>query len=246
MTNRMGRLTKDKIGFSMPASAPLYQKPPFYYTNVESLVVVYETDEEAALELLPEGLELQSPPTAAIRVNSYPFSTFGAYNEIIIGIACLWQGEPRFYPPFVALDQDAPFAGGREIWGVAKKLAHIEFRKENELFMGSVERPRGNRLCTVIVKPESPLDVKSLVWPPAIHLRVIPSPEEGQPPSLAELVELPNSTQAHEWWGGQGSVCFDSISEIDPWYRLKVKRIITASYSRLDLVLKYGKIIKRY
>ena len=57
-----GRLSKDKFGFDQPVDAPLYHKPPFYYRYNEIFGVDYETDEEAALNLLPEGLELTSPP----------------------------------------------------------------------------------------------------------------------------------------------------------------------------------------
>ena len=169
------------------------------------------------------------------------------YYEVVLGIACRFNGELRGYTASIVLDQDAPFAAGREIWGVAKKMAHINFIKEMGLYMGTVERPLGNRLCTVMVRPQTPTDVKNLAWPKeALHLRLIPSPEEGKPPSIVELVELPIPTQVHELWAGEGSVSFDTKSEIDPWYLLEVKRILSATYARLDLQLEYGKILKRY
>jgi len=244
---KMGRLTKDKMGFSMPVSAPLYQKPPYFFTNIECLTVVWETDEEAALELLPEGLELVEPASASIRVNYFPFSTLGSYNEVILSLACRFEGEPRAYTIFNVLDQDVPFAAGREVWGVAKKMAYISFIKEMGLYTGIVERPLGNRLCTVMVRPEVPADPKNLAWPKAaLHLKLIPSPEEGKPPSIVELVELPIPTKVHELWTGEGSLSFDIRSEIDPWYLLKVNKILSASYARLDLELQCGKILKRY
>jgi hypothetical protein len=30
-----GRLTKEQFAFTMPVDAPLYQKPPFYYKDVQ-------------------------------------------------------------------------------------------------------------------------------------------------------------------------------------------------------------------
>lgn len=103
-TGKMGRLSKDKMGFSMPVSVPLYQPPLHYFTNVESLTVVWETDEEVALELLPEGVELTQPPTASVRVNYFPFSTLGTYNEVILSLACRFEGEPRVFTVFNLLD----------------------------------------------------------------------------------------------------------------------------------------------
>ncbi len=246
-TGKLGRLSKDKMGFSMPAVAPLYQPPPYYFTNAESITIAWETDEEAALELLPEGIELVQPATASIRVNYYPFSTLGTYYEVVLGIACRFEGELRGYTAFIVLDQDVPFAVGREVWGVAKKMAYIEFTREMGLYTGIVERPKGNRLCTVMIQPETPADTENLAWPKAaLHLKLIPSPEKGKPPSIAELVELPIPVKVHELWSGKGSVSFDTKSEIDPWHLLEVKKVISATYARLDMVLDWGRIVKRY
>src|SRR5690625_681863 len=93
-----GRLTKDKFGFSMPVDEPLFQQPPFYYRNLHTLTVAYETDEDAALDLLPEGLELSLPATARIVVAHQPFTTFGPYEEAYQFLDCLWEGEPCIYP----------------------------------------------------------------------------------------------------------------------------------------------------
>jgi len=61
-----GRLTKDKFGYDMPVDAPLFAKPPIYYKYAETISVTYETDAEAALDLLPEGLMLLEPATAVL------------------------------------------------------------------------------------------------------------------------------------------------------------------------------------
>ena len=52
---REGRFTKDKFGYDMPVDAPLFAKPPIFYRYAEAIAVYYETDQEAALDLLPEG-----------------------------------------------------------------------------------------------------------------------------------------------------------------------------------------------
>ena len=79
-----------------------------------------------------------------------------------------------------------------------------------------------------------------------LSLRVIPSPDGGQEPSLAELIEVPPDSKLIDAWEGTGSLTFDSPSEIDPWHRLAVKRIVSAVYRRYDTVLHPGKVIKRY
>ena len=243
---KAGRLTKGRFGYDMPVDAPLYPKPPIYYKNVEALSFAYETDEEAAADILPEGLELTTPATASVLFIKYPFSTLGPYEEAILGIACTWQGDPKFYIAHIMLNTDSPFAAGREIWGYPKKLAHITLEMEGDLIYGTMERPKGNRICTGVMRPEVPVSTTEIVRGEAVSLRVIPSPEEGAEPSLAELIELPSKITPLEAWQGPGSVEFISNSALDPWYKIGVKKMLGATYQRYDNILDYSKIIKRY
>jgi len=243
---KQGRLTKEKAGFSMPLDAPLYCRPPIYYRNVESIAFTYETDEEAALDMLPQGLQLTSPPTATVLFIRYPFSTLGPYEEAILGITCTRRGQPRFYIAHIVLNSDAPLAAGREIWGYPKKLAVVTLQKEGDIIWGRMERPRGNLICTGAVRPEIPVDLQTLPAVPGLSLRVIPSPEESAPPSLMELIEVPPNSTTHEAWEGLGFLQFHSNSTIDPWHKLCAKKLISARYRRYDQILEYGKIVKRY
>ena len=241
------RFTKDRFGFNQPADAPLYPKPPIYYRNAETIAIDYETDEEAALDLLPEGLELPSPPTAALLLVKYPFSTFGAYEEAILGINSIWKGEQRFYIPHIVLNSDIPQAAGREIWGIPKKLAHITFEKEKDMFWGKMERPEGHRIVTAGVRPEKPIEMGTQDMDVvSVCLKIIPSPEEGAEPSIAELVEVYSKFTFLEMWQGPGWIHYDTVSMIDPWHRLSVKRIVSATYRVQNIELGYGKIIKKY
>ena len=99
----------------MPVDAPLYHKPPIHYRHVQTIAVMYETDREAALDLLPEGLMLVEPAIATLLFIRYPYSTLGPYEEAILGISCTWDGEPRFYIPHIVVNSDVPQVAGREI-----------------------------------------------------------------------------------------------------------------------------------
>ena len=243
---KSGRLNKKNIGFSMPVDAPLYSKPPIYYKDVEAISFTYETDEDAVLDILPEGLEINSPPMANLIFIKYPFSTLGPYDEAILGISCLWQGKPRFYIAHIVLNTDMPLAAGREIWGFPKKLAHITLEKEGDLITGTMERPRGNRICTGVIRPETPIEVVQAEPVPSMSLRVIPSPEEGEEPSLMDLIEVPPNSTTKEAWQGPGFAQYNSTSTIDPWHRIAVKKPLMAVYRRYDMILDYGKVVKRY
>jgi len=89
--------------------------------------------------------------------------------------------------------------------------------------------------------------------PPLVTLKVIPSPEEGAPPEVCELVLTPlkfelivGSDGRGEGFSGPGNVTFDSPSAVDPWHRMPVRRMVAASWGRYNFVLPYGRVIKRY
>jgi hypothetical protein len=79
-----------------------------------------------------------------------------------------------------------------------------------------------------------------------VSLRLIPSPEEGQEPSLMDLIEVPPNSTTKEAWQGSGYAEFNSASTIDPWHRIAVKKPLMAVYRRYDMILDYGKVVKRY
>ena len=230
----------------MPVAAPLYATPPIIYKDVERIAFTYATDPEAVQNILPEGLEVPEPATATLLFVKYPFSTLGPYLEAILSTGCVWQGELRQFSTYLFLDTDAPTAAGREIWGFPKKLAHITFENEGDLIIATAERPKGNRICTGVIRPERQIEPAARPGPPGLSLRVIPSPEEGQGPSLMELIETPSTSTTKDAWTGTGSAQFNSPSETDPWHRFAVKKMINCVYHRGDMVLPFGRIVKRY
>jgi len=189
-----GRLTSDRFGPSIPADAPYYQEPPFFYRDVQAMTIVYETDAEAAADLLPEGLTLPLPAQAALVVVHYPSSTFGPYNEAILTVRCALNGVPHSYIAHIVVDTVPPLVGGREIWGFPKKIADITLEDDQEFVVGTVERPAGVRLVTAVMRPERELELSGEATNGgSLSLKVIPSAEAGRPPSVAELVRVPDS-----------------------------------------------------
>jgi acetoacetate decarboxylase len=238
----------------MPVDAPYYQSPPFYYRNARAVIVTYATDTTAAAAMLPEGLELApSPlpdgsPLAVLMLVRYPASTLGPYREAILGIPCLWASAPYLYVPHIAVDSAPALVAGREVWGFPKEMARIDLARDQDLISGSVERPSGVRLVTATMRSETPLDpAEQPQLAGTISLRVIPSPEEGKPPSLAELVSVPSTdTRIREMWQGPATLAFDAESSFDPWYRLPIRTLLSGIYQRWDFTMPHGKVIKSY
>lgn len=248
-----GQLKKSQYGFTMPVTAPAVQSPPFYYRNMEMIIVEYRTDEEEALRLLPDGLELAEPATASLVIAKYHFSTFGPYNEAILGIGCKWKGEPMSFLPNLFVTQEAPLIAGREIWGYAKKLAHVDVVKEHEEYMGIIERPRGNRLATAVMRTVRNVPADQFQFPKILSLKVIPNAEESEGPAIAQLVScdfrvtpVVATDGLAEVWSGPGSLAYNSPTEVDPWHCLSVKEIVSCRYGWFNAYLPYGKILIEY
>ena len=241
---KRGRLTLSNSGYSMPADAPAYQRPPFYYRGTRSIAVAFETDADAALEALPAQLAISEPATAVLSFYHYPWTTFGPYNETILSLLVEHNGHPMTYITHIAVTSEPPMLAGREIWGFPKKLAQIEFRQERDMIYGTLERPAGIRLASAVVRPERPADNgHSGTTRPPVSLRLIPSAEENRRPSCAELIETLTEVTIHEAWTGSGSVAFAEGSRLDPWNLMPVKRVLQSSYLLSDMTLGFGKVI---
>lgn len=249
-----GKLVPSKFGFSMPVTNPPFDPPPYYYRDLEMLAFSFETDDEAAAALVPEGLTIaNSPAVAQVLFPYFHFSTLGTYREVILAINCLWEGQPVTYCDSLLVTNEVGLIGGREPYGFPKLFANIEWVKENNIISAYAERPKGKRLCSGVLRPRDILSPQDIVSNPLVTLKVIPSPEKGAPPEVCELVLTPikfelvtGSDGKGEGFSGPGNLTFDSASVIDTFYKLPVKKMLSSSWGRYNFVLDYGKVIKRY
>ncbi|VTU46376.1 putative acetoacetate decarboxylase (plasmid) [Variovorax sp. SRS16] len=253
MANQVsGRFSPENFGFTMPVSNPPIDRPPYYFRNVESMSFVYETSTEAAASILPQGLMLpEKNATALVTFNRFHFSTVGCYNEAIFGINCFWEGEAVIYYDTILVDNEVGLITGREPYGFGKLFANIKFERENNLIVAYAERPTGKRLVTGVVRPRDLLQPGPSA--PAVTLKVIPSPEEGAPPEVCELVMVrteksivTGSDGKVEAFTGPGNVSFDSDSVLNPCFKLPVEKMVRASWGYYNFTLPYGKVLKRY
>jgi acetoacetate decarboxylase len=241
--SKHGRLTLKNAGYSMPADAPAYQRPPFYYRGSRIISVAFETEAEAALDAIPAPLAVTEPAAAALSFLQYNWTTFGSYNEAVLSLMVQHRGRPMAYVMQIAVTSEPPMLGGREIWGFPKKLAHIQFGNDRDMVFGTIERPAGIRLASAVVRPERPVDNPRSAGPPPVTLRLIPSVEEHGRPACAELIETMTDVKVIEAWTGVGSLSFAEGSKLDPWNVLPVKRVLSASYTVSDMTLGFGKVI---
>lgn len=240
-----GRLSLDKLGYSMPPDAPAFPAPPYHYRNAQAVSIRFETDPEAALEILPEPLELREPASANLSFYWYPFTTFGPYHEAILRLYAQHEGNPLTYIAQIFVDTEPPLLAGREVWGYPKKLARIGFERDRDMVVGTLDRPAGVRLATAIMRPEQPAGPLGSNGP-TTGLRIIPSANPGERrAALAELIAADTEHTIREAWEGPGSISFPDHSALDPVDRFPVRRILKAIYMEYDILLPAGRVIAR-
>src|SRR5271166_904006 len=124
--------------FAMPLTNPAYPRGPYKFYDREFVVITYRTDPDALRAVVPEPLEPASD-TVAYEFIRMPDSTgFGDYTETGQVIPVTFRGEKGAYVHSMYLDDEAPIAGGREIWGFPKKLASPKLSHESDVTVGTL------------------------------------------------------------------------------------------------------------
>lgn len=219
-----GTLTKDKIGYSLPADAPLYGPLPVLYKNVSMMIYEYVTDADAAAALVPAQLELMDPPIALFLFAEYGWSTLGPYNETAQALACIYQGKPVTYAVRLHVTNDAALTMGRESGGFPKKLGDISFTK-TPTYASWLDRPTGLRLCSGVMEPGQRMP-KLLDPIDFVSLRVIPNIEANAAPSLLQLMGTQWLFPTGELWSARGSLQFTAASDLDPYHQLPIRNMV--------------------
>jgi len=117
---------------------PAYPPGPYKFYNREFVVISYRTDPDRLREVVPEPLEVVGD-TVAYEFIRMPDSTgFGDYTETGQVIPVRFRTKDGLvqeggYVHAMYLDDNAPIAGGREIWGFPKKLAGPKIVHEGDV-----------------------------------------------------------------------------------------------------------------
>jgi acetoacetate decarboxylase len=236
-------------GYTTPLLSPLYSSPPHYFTEAKILMAVYEMKEEVLRDLVPEPLEPVGNKCAAyVGMDARIATGLGTYLEGGILPVVKYKDYVGVLLTLLYLDSEVPICAVREIWGAGSKLGKLKLYEQQNIVRGEVERA-GRRLMSVSVSLEGPgkPEDAAIYLSGAFAIKVIPSPEEGQPPEVCELVYFESDiTKVHGFWKGTGEVAFPERSDLDPVYKFEPSKVIAGYYAIFDFVLPFGKIIHRY
>ncbi len=202
--------------------AEIIPKPPYMWPNAQILASVYTTKPENIQKILPPPLLAGKEGMVIVFVARYPESNFGvSYNESAMFVQAIFSREKGdingVYCPCMYVDDDVAMIGGREIYGLPKKIAKIELVREGNTVRGTVERGEikiVDMKATLTGRAEGAME-----YGPTFSLRAFPSPDmEGL--SLVEIISIDITTEPREIHTGTGTLRFER-SEADPLYEIE-------------------------
>ncbi len=233
--------------FAMPLTNPSYPRGPYRFVDREFLIITYRTDPDALRAVIPAPLEF-SEPIVKYEFIRMPDSTgFGDYTESGQVIPVTLKGEKGGFVHAMYLNDDAPIAGGREIWGFPKKFAKPKLKVRKDSLVGTLDYggvrvatgTMGYKHCGLATEA-----IKTALEAPGLLLKIIPHVDCT--PRICELVRygLTDITVKGAWEGPAGLELFDHA--LAPVAELPVLQVISAVHILTDLTLGLGEVVHDY
>jgi acetoacetate decarboxylase len=232
---------------AMPLNNPAYPKGPYRFYDREYVIITYRTDPELLRAVVPEPLEVIGDTVKYEFIRMADSTGFGDYTESGQAIPVAYKGERGTFVHSMYLDDEAPIAGGREIWGFPKKLATPKIRIEKDVLVATVHY--GSVLCAVgtmgykhrILPPEP---VKRALDEPNFLIKIVPHVDNSV--RICELVRyhMQDVVLKGAWAGPAALQLFDHV--ICDVARLPVREVLGATHFVADLTLGLGEVVFDY
>ncbi len=236
-----------KNAFAMPLTSPAFPPGPYRFVNREFFIISYRTDPEALRAVIPAPLEMTDPIVKFEFIRMPDSTGFGDYTESGQVIPVSFRGQKGGYVHSMYLNDHAPIAAGRELWGFPKKLAYPELRVEKDT-LGGVLRygPVPVAVATMGYKHKT-LDhgpILESLLAPSYLLKIIPHVDGT--PRICELVRyyLEDVTVKGAWSGPAGLELFQHA--LAPVAALPVLEVLGAVHIISDLTLGLGEVVHDY
>jgi acetoacetate decarboxylase len=235
---------------STPIASPSFPAGPYRFVDREYFTITYETDRDAIRAQLPEPLEPNDENIVVYEWIKMPDSSgFGDYTESGLIIPARLNGEDVSFVAQMYLDDEAPIAAGREIWGFPKKYAHPKLQLVKDTLTGTLEYAgqqvaMGTMGYKHVCAEGSIERTRASLMKTQINLKVIPG-ADGYP-EICQLVavNLSDVTVKGSWSGPARLHLVPHVNA--PVADLPVRRIVGATHFIADLTLPYGRIAHDY
>ncbi|HKJ51457.1 MAG TPA: acetoacetate decarboxylase [Gammaproteobacteria bacterium] len=234
--------------FAMPLTSPSYPRGPYRFVNREFMIITYRTEPEALRAVVPEPLQVEEPLVNFEFIRMPDSTGFGDYTESGQVIPVSFEGHKGGYVHAMYLNDDAPIAGGREIWGFPKKLAEPGLRVEKDTLVGTLDYGSLRVATGTMGYKHRSMDtarVRESLQAPGFLLKIIPD-VRCEKASICELVRytLDDITVKGAWEGPAGLELHHHA--LAPVSELPVLEVISARHIVTDLTLGLGEVIHDY
>lgn len=236
-----------RSAWAMPLSSPSFPRGPYRFVDREFLVISYRTDPAALAQVVPEPLV---PAGELVRFEfiRMPDSTgFGDYTEAGQVIPVTLDGRSGVYVHNMFLDDEAPIAGGREIWGFPKKLGQPALGVDKDTLLGTLDYGAVRVATGTMGYKHRDADagavLRSLAQPNWL-LKIMPDVDCR--PRVCELVEyqLEDLTLKGAWEGPAALQLFEHA--LAPVAQLPVLQVVSGLHLKSDLTLGLGRVVYDY
>ena len=233
--------------FAMPLTSPAFPPGPYRFVNREFFIVTYRTDLNALRAVVPEPLQVTSPIVKYEFIRMPDSTGFGDYTESGQVIPVTFEGQEGGYVHAMYLNDEAPIAGGRELWGFPKKLAAPSLTVERDTLLGTLDYGPVRVATATMGYKHRTLDstaVLGSMLTPNYLLKIIPHVDGSA--RICELVRyfLEDVTVKGAWSGPAAlSLAHHALA---PVARLPVLEVISGTHILADMTLGLGSVVHDY
>ena len=236
-----------KAAFAMPLTAPSYPRGPYRFIDREYMIITYRTDLAALRAVVPEPLEIGEPLVKYEFIRMPNSTGFGNYTESGQVVPVTYNGKAGGFVHSMYLDDDAPIAGGREIWGFPKKLAQPSLIAEKDVLLGTLDYGAVRVATGTMGYKHTTLDakkIKAAMAEPSFLLKIIPHVDCT--PRICELVRyhLEDVTVKGAWSAPAALELFEHA--LAPVSKLPVREVLSGVHILADLTLGLGDVVHDY
>ena len=233
--------------FAMPLTSPAFPPGPYRFVNREFLIVTYRTDPQALRAVVPEPLQIGEAIVKYEFIRMPDSTGFGNYTESGQVIPVTLDGQQGGYVHSMYLDDEAPIAGGRELWGFPKNLAAPSLTVEGDTLLGTLDYGPVRVATATMGYKHRLLDtetVRKSLLSPNFLLKIIPHVDGT--PRICELVRyfLEDVTVKGAWTGPAALEL--AHHALAPVAALPVLEVISGTHILTDMTLGLGSVAFDY
>jgi len=123
-------------------------------------------------------------------------------------------------------------------------VGFVEIAQHEDTLAAYVERPKGERLATGILRIDQPIEPFPEEMPGStVMLRPVVYPDKPVQMDLIRADVVWKPTRVH---AATGSCSFTGISVVDPWHTIPVKEMVAASYHEGELHFTGGETLETF